>query len=114
MQSMLWRPNGRNKAIARYGFGSSSVRPNRGPFQTEDQALSEVVRQLVQALDPCEIWLFGSRAKGRHAPDSDFDLLVVTRAESGEAGSDDDAAYAPIKGLGVGCDIIPCSECRRI
>ena len=42
------------------------------------QALSEVVRRLVQALDPREIWLFGSRAEDRNAPDSDFDLLVVT------------------------------------
>jgi hypothetical protein len=63
----------------------------------------------MQMLDPREIWLFGSRARGRHAPDSDFAVLVVTRAEAGEAGSDDDPAYAPIEGLGVGCDIIPCS-----
>ena len=108
MQAMIGRPKGRNKAIAPYGYGSSAVRPNRGPFQSEDQALSEVVRRLVQALDPREIWLFGSRAANRNAPDSDFDLLVVTRAESEEAASDYDAAYAPVKGLGVGCDIIPC------
>jgi predicted nucleotidyltransferase len=28
-------------------------------------------------LHPEEIWLFGSRARGDHRPDSDWDLLVV-------------------------------------
>jgi uncharacterized protein len=86
----------------------SPVRPNRGPFVSEEQALDEVVSRLVGALDPQEIWLFGSRAEGRNAPDSDFDLLVVTKVEDGQAGFDFDAVYAPIKGLGVGCDVVPC------
>jgi predicted nucleotidyltransferase len=87
---------------------ASPVRPNRGPFASEDQALDEVVGRLVRALDPQEIWLFGSRAEDRNAPDSDFDLLIVTKVEDGEAGFDFDAVYAPIKGLGVGCDVVPC------
>jgi len=28
------------------------------------------------------VWLFGSRARGDHRPDSDVDLLVVLRAEA--------------------------------
>ena len=58
-------------------------------------------------LDPEAVWLFGSRAEGRASPDSDFDLLVVTKVEDGENGFDYDA-YAPIKDLGVGCDVVPC------
>lgn len=87
---------------------TSPTRANRGPFASEDQALGEVVSRLVRALDPREIWLFGSRAEGRNAPDSDFDLLIVTKVEDGEAGFDFDAVYAPLKGLGVGCDVVPC------
>lgn len=83
-------------------------KPNRGPFASEDEALREVVKRLVRDLAPDQIWLFGSRAQDRHAPDSDFDLLVVTKIEDGEAGFDHDAVYAPIKGLGVGCDVVPC------
>jgi uncharacterized protein len=83
-------------------------RSNRGPFATEEEALVEVVARLVRGLDPEEIWLFGSRAEGRNAPDSDFDLLVVTKIEAGDAGFDYGAAYAPIQGLGVGCDAVPC------
>jgi predicted nucleotidyltransferase len=85
-----------------------SIRPNCGAFSSEEEALAQVVARLVRRLDPEEVWLFGSRAEGRHAPDSDFDLLVVTKPDSGDAGFDYDAAYAPIKGLGVGCDVVPC------
>jgi predicted nucleotidyltransferase len=86
---------------------AAQSRPNRGPFD-EDRALDEVVKRLVLALDPQEIWLFGSRAEGRNAPDSDFDLMIVTRRENGQAGADFESVYAPIRGLGVGCDVVPC------
>lgn len=89
-------------------LGDGSVRPNRGPFASEREALDAVVARLARALDPEEIWLFGSRAEGRNAPDSDFDLLVVTKVEDGGAGFDYGAAYAPLEGLGVGCDVVPC------
>ena len=36
-----------------------------------------VVRELVAALDPLEVILFGSVARGDDGPDSDIDLLVV-------------------------------------
>ena len=68
----------------------------------------EVVVRLVRGLDPDEVWLFGSRAECRNAPDSDFDLFVVTKVSDGDAGFDYNAVYAPIRGLGVGCDVVPC------
>jgi predicted nucleotidyltransferase len=82
--------------------------PNKGPFASEDDALRGVLQRLVDELDPNEVWLFGSRAQGVHQPDSDFDLLVVTALEDGDAGFDYDRVYAPIRGLGVGCDVVPC------
>ncbi|MEH2536627.1 MULTISPECIES: nucleotidyltransferase domain-containing protein [unclassified Bradyrhizobium] len=87
---------------------ASSVRANTGPFASEQVALDEVVKRLVSGLDPEQIWLFGSRAEGRHRPDSDFDVMVVTRTNSGDSGFDHDAVYAPIVGLGVGCDVVLC------
>jgi uncharacterized protein len=68
----------------------------------------EVVTRLVRGLDPDEVWLFGSRAERRNAPDSDFDLFVVTKVSDGDAGFDYNVVYAPIRGLGVGCDVVPC------
>lgn len=38
---------------------------------------SEIVRRLVDAAQPSAIWLFGSRARGDHRPDSDVDVLGV-------------------------------------
>jgi uncharacterized protein len=95
---------------ARHSHGSdrSLPRPNTGPFDSEQEALAEVLKRLVKDLDPDQVWLFGSRSEGRHRPDSDFDLMVVTRVDSGESGFDYDAVYAPILGLGVGCDVVPC------
>lgn len=37
----------------------------------------EIVRRIVQAVDPDRVILFGSRARGEIRPDSDIDLLVI-------------------------------------
>jgi uncharacterized protein len=86
------------------------LRPNRGPFSSEAEALTEIVARLVRGLDPNEVWLFGSRAERRNAPDSDFDLFAVTKVSDGDAGFDYDVVYAPVRGLGVGCDVVPWTE----
>ena len=36
-----------------------------------------VIERLVEVLDPDEVWLFGSRARQTHGPDSDWDLMAV-------------------------------------
>ncbi len=82
--------------------------PNHGRFSSEQEALQAVVRRLVEALNPLWIYLFGSRAEGRARPDSDFDLLVVLDDEAPNADADYDEVYAPLLGMGIGCDVIPC------
>ena len=37
----------------------------------------DIIDRIVDVLGPADIWLFGSRARGDHRPDSDWDLLVV-------------------------------------
>lgn len=82
---------------------------NKGVFQDEETALAQVLQRLVDVFDPSGIWLFGSRATGEARPDSDFDLLVVAK-EDAIFGSDDyEKIIEPLRGLGVGCDVIPCS-----
>ena len=83
---------------------------NYGGYATPDQALDEVIGRLAAALNPVAIYLFGSRALGTARPDSDFDLLVVTRPEDGEAGYDYVRAYAPLAGRGIACDVLPVPE----
>jgi predicted nucleotidyltransferase len=85
-----------------------SVRPNIGNYADEQAALDAVVARLVEALDPQAIWLFGSRARGDHRPDSDFDLLVV--AKEGQSWGDDyRKVYMATAETGIGCDVVPCS-----
>ena len=94
-------------------FASQATRPNLGIYASEQEALDGVVARLVAALDPRAIWLFGSRARGDNRPDSDFDLLVVAKDGCwfGHKGTDGyDEVYAPTRGTGVGCDVIPCDS----
>ena len=67
--------------------------------------MQEIVRRLVEAIDPDRIVLFGSRARGDARADSDLDLLIV---------KDSDElrhrraipAYAALAGLGIPTDIL--------
>ncbi len=74
------RPSvGRSSALSEE---ATSARPdyNVGMAATlnrADPALADVVRRIVDAVRPEQILLFGSRARGDHRPDSDYDLLVV-------------------------------------
>ena len=36
-----------------------------------------VIERIVEVLEPEEVWLFGSRARQTHGPDSDWDLMAV-------------------------------------
>jgi predicted nucleotidyltransferase len=71
----------------------------------EDQLLAEIVRRLVEAVNPDRIVLFGSRARGNAGPDSDVDLVLVKD-------SDEPPhrrvlpAYRAVIGLGVPKDIL--------
>jgi hypothetical protein len=45
--------------------------------QPSTELLDELVRQIVEAVRPLRIVLFGSAARGAMGPDSDLDVLVV-------------------------------------
>jgi predicted nucleotidyltransferase len=36
-----------------------------------------VIERIVEVLEPEAVWLFGSRARQTHGPDSDWDLMAV-------------------------------------
>lgn len=59
--------------------GSSSMEP------AIDVMLREMVETIVRAVNPERIVLFGSRAKGIAAADSDVDLLIVEDQPFGSA-----------------------------
>lgn len=69
-----------------------------------DPALTKAVSLLVAGLKPRAIILFGSRARGTHAHDSDYDLLVIS-----DELRDYDEVYEPLTGKGIPCDVVPCT-----
>lgn len=72
-----------------------------------DASLARLLPIIVDALDPIEIWLFGSRAEGRARPTSDYDLLVVLPDGVPEEAFDVMNAYWLTDRAGVTADIIP-------
>ena len=98
--------------------GGSSVKSlDEIPLAPRDrEAIGEAVAALRQVLDVERIVLFGSKARGDDDPESDIDLLVLTR---GSTSSDDrvrvaDAIYPIQLRLGVVLSplLVPAEEWR--
>lgn len=76
-------------------------------FAEDGQAvLAEMVRRLEEELQPERIYLFGSRARGESAPDSDYDLLVVMAASELAPHRRDLRAFRALCGVGAAKDVI--------
>jgi len=68
-----------------------------------------LLERIVASWQPREIWLFGSRARGTAAADSDWDLLVVIPDELAPGGFDDPMTVWRVKqGTGVRADVLVC------
>ena len=48
-----------------------------------EQMLSKMTEAIIREIQPEQIYLFGSRARGDAKPDSDIDLLIVERDSFG-------------------------------
>ena len=69
------------------------------------RSIQELVRQIVEAVHPLRIILFGSAARGDANPDSDLDVLVVMPDGTHRRRTAQDL-YLKIHGLGVPFDIL--------
>jgi predicted nucleotidyltransferase len=85
-------------------------KPPLGPYRNAETATADAVHRLVAQLDPDEIWLFGSRARGDHRPDSDIDLLVVLPDGFAPDRCTLRAARQPLLGGGAPVDVLPVSR----
>jgi len=77
-----------------------------GVTPSQEAATAELVRRLVEAMDPERIYLFGSRARGDAAPDSDYDLMVVVPSSNLPGYRRDQLAYRALRGVGVPKDVL--------
>jgi len=71
-----------------------------------DPPLAEVVRCFVDALQPEAIYLFGSRARGDHQPDSDYDFMVIVPQSDLPPHRRAQLAHLALRGIRVAADIL--------
>ncbi|MBI2864934.1 MAG: nucleotidyltransferase domain-containing protein [Chloroflexi bacterium] len=74
--------------------------------QEETCALATIVGRLVEAYQPDQIYLFGSKARGDYGPDSDFDLMVVVPDDAPESRKRSRLAYERLWGTGTAADVL--------
>lgn len=79
------------------------------PVPVTEELLQQVVRTILEEVDPEMVILFGSHARGDARPDSDLDLLVVESGAFGKERSRHQESvrlYDALGGLGVPKDIL--------
>lgn len=74
--------------------------------QVDDPRLAEVVRRLVEAYRPERVYLFGSRARGDAAADSDYDLLLVVPDDAPTERTRSRLAYECLWETGTAADVL--------
>lgn len=78
----------------------------RDPTLERDPKLAEVVRRLVEAYEPDEVYLFGSVARGEAGPDSDYDLLLVVPDDAPPERRGSRLAYDVLWEVGTAADVV--------
>jgi len=73
--------------------------------ERDGSALADIVRRIVAAIDPDQIILFGSRARGDAHPESDYDLLVV-KSTTERTLPLEQAVYGAMRGVTVDVDVL--------
>lgn len=72
----------------------------------DDPILAEIVRRLVDELEPERVYLFGSRARGEAGAHSDYDLLVVVASSDEPSYRVAQRAHSLLWDLGTAADIL--------
>jgi predicted nucleotidyltransferase len=78
----------------------------RTDMTTSDPALARIIRRLVTAYEPEQIFLFGSRARGDAGQDSDYDLLLVVPDHAPPERKRSKLAYRVLWGTGTAADVV--------
>jgi uncharacterized protein len=71
-----------------------------------DAVLAEVVRRLVEAYRPEQIYLFGSVARGDAGPDSDYDLLLLVERPTQPRYRLAQAGFRALRGVPAAVDVV--------
>jgi uncharacterized protein len=74
---------------------------------TREDVPSPLLSRIIERMRPVEVWLFGSRARGRARPGSDWDLLVVLPDDASEDELDLMRAWQMVRDLRIPADVYP-------
>jgi len=75
-----------------------------------DKLLHEIVRRLVEGMNPVRIILFGSHAYGKPGKGSDFDLMIIVPESDQPPHRRAQFAYACVGAIGVPKDLMVLTE----
>jgi predicted nucleotidyltransferase len=70
-----------------------------------EERLKEIIRRVVEEIDPNKIILFGSRAKGENKNGSDYDICVLKKGVKHRRKMAQ-RIYRKLFGIGVSVDVI--------
>ena len=71
-----------------------------------DAVLARVVQRLVEAYEPLQVYLFGSKARGDGGADSDYDLMIVVSDDAPAERRRSRLAYERLWGTGAAADVL--------
>ena len=81
-----------------------------GDIVVSDAQLKEITGRLLDAYEPEEVYLFGSRARGEADADSDYDLLLVVADDAPLERRTSRLAYEVLRGTGTAADVLVCTR----
>jgi len=71
-----------------------------------DTVLRKIIERLVATFDPERIYLFGSRARGDHTSESDYDVMVLVDSSDEPSYRRAQRAYRVIGAVGASKDVL--------
>lgn len=75
-------------------------------FYSTEPRLSGLVELCKNEMDASEVWLFGSRSRGDHRPDSDWDILAVVPDDAPDGVDSPISAFRLRRKSGVPADLL--------
>lgn len=80
------------------------------PTASPKSELERLLAAIQARLSPRAVWLFGSRARGDHRPDSDWDLVVALPDDAPEATLDPILGWSIRQEVGIPATILTARE----
>jgi predicted nucleotidyltransferase len=91
--------------LEKFGKGKAVMRKMIKKTRVETKVIDRLVGQVVDAVRPLRVILFGSAARGDMGPDSDIDLLVVV-PNGTDCGSISKKLYCTVGGVEKEFDLV--------